>query len=252
VPVVCTRWRHNMKRPRATLVWLGANARKSSTNDEVHVGNAATQTHRRLRLTMQSDREVGVSRVFGRHDRAERWYRASCGNANDGAMTAVLPVKNWHELSRAIVVAEQAGFIGTAHLLRAIAAGRIALLPLLPHCGAAGFRAFALATRDRPAVVLIGDDDGLGRGPDAWTRAGRAVAWSRCVFLHAAGAELFHYECAIKAAQLLGRCLLVECDTGTLPAWRPLVRTAPHTPRTVIIRPHQGTHPLPVPGEAMH
>jgi hypothetical protein len=149
-------------------------------------------------------------------------------------------------LATAIVQAQQAGAIGTAHLMRALAAGRIAYSPLLPDSSATKFKEFARATAHRPAVVLIGDDDGFDRGPAGWTLAGRAIRWARSVLLHAAGAELAHYEGAIEAAQIMGRVLVIECSTATLSAWAPLVGAAPQRPSVLVIYPREGVHPRPI------
>jgi hypothetical protein len=144
----------------------------------------------------------------------------------------------------AIVQTQQAGAIGQAHLMRALAAGRIAYLPVLPDSSATKFKAFARAVAHRPAVTLIGDDDGFDRGPDGWTLAHRAVRWARSVLLHAAGAEFSHYEGAIEAAQIMGRVLVIECCTATLDAWAALVGAAAHRPSVLVIVPRGGVHPV--------
>jgi hypothetical protein len=150
------------------------------------------------------------------------------------------------DLADAIVVSDRLGAIGQAHLMRALAQGRIAYLPLLPDTSATKFKAFARATSHRPTVLLIGDDDGFDRGPDGWAMATRAVAWARSVLVHGAGAELHHYEAAILAAQLVRRALVIECSSTTLDAWTALVAGAAHRPRALIIRPRGGVHPVPV------
>jgi len=162
------------------------------------------------------------------------------------------PVDDMTGLAQSITLTEQAGAIGTAHLLRALAAGRIALLPLSPDESATKFKAWTRLTKHRPAVALIGDDDGFKRGPCGWAQARRAVAWSRKVLLHGAGAELFHYEAAIMAAELTHRTLIIECCTATVYGWIELVRAAPHRPSTLIITPGDGSHPLPVRRKALH
>jgi hypothetical protein len=165
---------------------------------------------------------------------------------------APFAVNNREDLTRAITVMEQAGALGTAHLLRALRDGRVAVLPLAPDEGAGKFKAWARITAGRPAVALIGDDDGLDRGPAGWRQAARAMAWARGVMLHAAGAETRHYEAAIVAARLTGRVLIVECGTATLPAWIALAKAAPSRPGTLIIRPREGAHPAPIEGRSMH
>jgi hypothetical protein len=167
-------------------------------------------------------------------------------------MSGSIHINTPAELAQAIVLAEAQGAHGFAHLARALAAGRIAFQPLMTDVSASRVKAFARLTRHRPAVILIGDDDGLDRGPSGWRLAERALAWARAVLLHGAGAEIIHYEGAIMAAQLTGRCLIVECSSATLPAWETLAKAAPHRPRTLIIRPRGGVHPIPMARGAMH
>jgi hypothetical protein len=94
-------------------------------------------------------------------------------------------VKTPVDLARAIAVSAAAGMIGTTHLLKALQQGRIALLPAPANTSATKFKDWARMTTGRPAVALIGDDDGLDRGPAPWPVAARAVAWSRSILIHA-------------------------------------------------------------------
>ena len=156
------------------------------------------------------------------------------------------------DIARVIDEMDRAGGIGIAHLFHAMLSGRIAVLPLMPNGPAAKFKAWVRLTKHRPAVALIGDDDGLDRGPDGWPQARRAVGWARAVMLHAAGAELYHYEVAIVAAELTQRMLIVECCSATLPAWVDIVQNAAHRPKCLIIQPPDGTHPIPDNRGTMH
>jgi hypothetical protein len=164
---------------------------------------------------------------------------------------APLRINNLDDLACAITLNEQFGAIGQAHLMRALQRGRISYLSLLPDTSATKFKSFARVTTDRPSVMLIGDDDGFDRGPDGWSLTPRAVAWARSIMVHGAGAEIVHYESAIVAAQLVGRCLVVECSSATLPAWIAVARAAAHRPPTLIIKPRDGVHPLPVDRSSM-
>jgi hypothetical protein len=157
-----------------------------------------------------------------------------------------LLIETLDDLAAAIVLNEQAGAIGAAHLMRALACGRIAYFSLLPDSSSSRFKAFARATSRRPAIVLIPDDDGFDRGPAGWRLAERALRWARAVMVHAAGAEIEHYEAAISAAKLIHCVLVVECSSATLGAWAALVRAAPHRPSTLVIVPRGGVHPVPV------
>jgi len=154
-----------------------------------------------------------------------------------------LLIETTADLAAAITINEQAGAIGQAHLMRALLAGRIAYLPLLPDSSASSFKAFARATSRKPAVVLAGDDDGFNRGPDGWRLAARALGWATAVLLHGAGGEIEHYEAAIMAAEVVRRVLVIECNTATLDAWTALVRAAPHHPSVLLIYPREGVHP---------
>jgi hypothetical protein len=156
-----------------------------------------------------------------------------------------LRVENFDDLAAAIVLNEQAGAIGQAHCMRALLLGRIAYYSLLPETSSSGFKAFARATSRKPAIALIGDDDGFDRGPPGWRLAERALRWANGVLLHGAGAELQHYEAAIQAAEMGRRVLVIECSSATLDAWAALVRAAPHRPSTLVIVPRGGAHPLP-------
>jgi hypothetical protein len=154
-------------------------------------------------------------------------------------------VQSWGDLPLAIVEASQAGALGLAHLLRALNEGRIALLPVLPECSARTFKRWAAITRDRPGVVLIPDDDYCDRGPAGWPLSERVARWAASAILHAAGAEIAHYESAVVAAQFVCRVAIIECSTTTLPLWRDLVERVRPMPATLIIQPRDGgPHPI--------
>ena len=111
---------------------------------------------------------------------------------------------------------------------------------------------FAARARAKPAIVLIGDDDYLDRGPNGWRVAQRAIRWAAAVLLHAAGATRGQYLGVIEAAERVGRVLVVECSTTTLPAWADLVAAAPHKPSVLVIKPTVGAHPVRPTSEAVH
>jgi hypothetical protein len=162
-----------------------------------------------------------------------------------------LRIENAADLAAAISINEQAGAIGQAYLMRALMAGRIAFFSLLPDSSSSSFKAFQRLTSRRPAVALVGDDDGFDRGPDGWRLAERALRWATAVLVHGAGAEIGHYEAAIVAAELVRRTLVIECSSATLDAWTALVRAAPHRPMVLVIVPRGGVHPLPMDKGAM-
>lgn len=107
-------------------------------------------------------------------------------------------------------------------LFRALLADEIALAILQP-----GER-LPLSVLDptrfrKPLVILLGGDGGLGRpyncGPEGWPQSRRFLRWARWTILHGTGGEAWHYEMAADAARHLGRALIAECATATLPAW---------------------------------
>jgi hypothetical protein len=155
------------------------------------------------------------------------------------------------DLPGAIVASEQAGAIGLAHLLRALNCGRIAFLPVLPECSSSKFKQFVRGTAHRPAIALLPDDDYMDRGPAGWPVAERVVRWAASILLHAAGAEIQHYEAAIQTAQIRNRVLLIEASTQTARAWADLIlRVGPRTP-VLAIWPREGAHPIVPRREAM-
>lgn len=148
-------------------------------------------------------------------------------------------------LAHMITVAEQAGATGFAHLLRAVQTSRVAaLLAISPGCSGGDWKRFTRTAAAAPAIAVIGDDDYCNRGPAAYPMAPRAIRWARFVMLHAAAAERTHYEAAIFAAQLTGRALIIECGTATADAWADEIRRVPHPPRTIVLLPHDGAHPV--------
>ncbi len=94
-----------------------------------------------------------------------------------------------------------------------------------------------------PTLCLIGDDptglDGLG-GPDAWRCACKLGAWAQAVIVHGAGGEASHYEMAVQATFLMRRVVLIETTSLHAPAWAARI----DCPRTLMILPNGGPHPL--------
>ncbi len=136
------------------------------------------------------------------------------------------PIRSRAELADAINAAVHAGAIGTALLFTALYRQEICHQQILPGGSVGTAKRFIKAVGDRPSVLLVGDDDGVDRGPDGFPAANKALDWARWILLHAAGAEREHYHLAIAAAHLHRRVLIIECSTATLPAWQPLVTRA--------------------------
>ena len=148
------------------------------------------------------------------------------------------------DLLEAIALNERAGARGMAHLFRALLSGRINLYPILSDCSASKFKQFARLAKG-PTIALIGDDDGLNRGPSSWCIAARAVRWATAVVVHGAGAEVVHYEAAIRASERGHRVLFIECGSATQAAWQSLAVAAQHRPAVLMIFPRDGVHPVP-------
>jgi hypothetical protein len=160
----------------------------------------------------------------------------------------MLPYKidRWDELPRAITVAETAGAIGLAELLRALRDDKIALLGLQPDTSHATFQHWSRATAHCPAILLIGDDDGLDRGPDGWPLAECALEWAARVMLHAAAARREDYRDAIIASQIHKRVILIESCDRTASAWLARIAAMVIPRPTLLIAPHGGSHPAPL------
>jgi hypothetical protein len=147
-------------------------------------------------------------------------------------------------LARAVQLAEAVGAIGSAVLMRALLAGEIAYFPVHAETSARQIRQFTRCAT-RPAVMMLGDDDGLDRGPAGWPVAPRVLRWAATVMIHAAGAEKVHYQGAVDVAKAVRRLAIIECSSASLDDWLGLAAAAPSRPRIIVIRPRGGVHPLP-------
>jgi hypothetical protein len=116
------------------------------------------------------------------------------------------------KINSAIVFAVQSGSIGVATLLRGVRAGRIGLHISVPE-NTSDFKAWAKEMARKPALCLVGDDDGRELGAGAWKGyAYRLARWSSRVVLHCAGAEVSHYEWR-------KTCLELQQHQGSLRVW---------------------------------
>lgn len=130
--------------------------------------------------------------------------------------------------------------VGFAELLLATAARRIALTAIIGRRTAWTPRALKTAL---PTVVTIGDDAGDSRDPDEWRCAISAIAWTRAAIVHGTGAEAWHYREAIRAAELKGRCLLIETDSAHVAAWLAALQPRQIPVLSIIPPPGTGAHP---------
>jgi hypothetical protein len=87
---------------------------------------------------------------------------------------------------------------------------------------------------------MVGDDDYQDGGPPSWPQAERVARWTASVILHAAEAEMAHYEVAVILAQIVRWAAIIECSTATLPLWLPLVERVHLTPAILIVEPRDG------------
>jgi hypothetical protein len=102
----------------------------------------------------------------------------------------------------------------------------------------------------KPTVAIGGDDpggpEGMG-GPDAFRCTRQLSRWARSVIVHAAGGEPEHYAMAVQAVLKVGRVALIETTSMHAKAWAKRM----NCPRTLLILPKDGPHPLPQKAEAV-
>jgi hypothetical protein len=147
-------------------------------------------------------------------------------------------------IDRAIRIADAAGSTGVAVLLHAVRNRRISLHISQPE-NVPKFKDWATQTTGRPAVALIGDDDGLLRGAAAWRGyAFRIARWASHILLHAAGAEPEHYHAAIAAAEDGARVLVIETCPASAPSWLRVLAAIPRR-QVLVIWPRDNIHPVP-------
>lgn len=162
-------------------------------------------------------------------------------NSKGGARPHVLDFTRNPNLGTAIAWAsEQPGGRGITELLRATAAGRIALTAIISP--KARWSPHDLKSK-LPTIVVIGDDAGDSRDPAAWRCSMSAIAWARSAIVHGCGGELWHYRHAIKAAEATGRCLFVETDSDHAGACASAIEPRGIPGLTIIPRPGQ-RHPI--------
>jgi hypothetical protein len=135
------------------------------------------------------------------------------------------------------------GYAPTCVLFQAVQARRIGLTIIYS-------RRFAWTPRMLPSagprVVLLADDLGDSRDPDEWRSAVSAIAWARAAVIHGTGGRVEHYAEAVRAAETLGRCLMIETNSARAPAWAAAIHPR-EIPGLLIIPPRGGVHPVAVP-----
>jgi hypothetical protein len=135
-------------------------------------------------------------------------------------------------------------------LFAAAAARRIALLTIT--APSAKWPAATLASLTRPTIILLGDDPDIGAGsaagPMGWKIAERLRRWTRGAIVHGAGGEPDHYREAVRGAEQLGRFVFVETSGDRAREWARFI----NCPRTLVILPTDGAHPVLPPMGARH
>lgn len=125
------------------------------------------------------------------------------------------------EILAAIGAAQRSG---GAHLVPVLRAVRTAGLHFIVAPRGMTVSMHRIKTMNRPALVLLGDDDDTPSGPAGWPQSERLLRWCRFCVLHAAGADAVHYARAAEAALLQQRALLIETTTAMEPAWAALIQ----------------------------
>ena len=144
------------------------------------------------------------------------------------------------QLDRLIVHASRLDLPGRVVLLRAVRAGEIALIETTRDGIVSGRR---LERLTRPAVVLLGDDDGDARGPTGWASARGLLCWARAGMVHGSGATAATYQSAVAMALVARRFLLVETDCAHVTEWSAALLQ--QRVRCVCVRPpDDGVHPI--------
>lgn len=140
---------------------------------------------------------------------------------------------------------QQAGQHHRVPLLMALYTGAISYAEAWRGAGGGYLRAFMARTSNRPAVLLVGDDDYRSTGPAGWPMADAMARWCRFAIVHATGAEVSHYQSALLLAEAHGTVLFVETDSAHEAAWVEAVQAAPGSRGLQIIRTRSGgVHPV--------
>ena len=150
------------------------------------------------------------------------------------------------ELDDAIARASQLGMAHQVPLLRALRLGIVSAAFVSRAASAIDLNRFG----NRPAVVVLQDDDFQASGPAGFPVARKALRWGRAFMLHAAGGEPQHYAALVEAALSLRRVVLIETSADRAEGWFTFAKqaTAPRPPRGLVIWPRGNVHPVVPPG----
>jgi hypothetical protein len=129
---------------------------------------------------------------------------------------------------------------GFYELLTATKAGRIGFTAILNRRAVWTPRSLRSSL---PTIVLISDDAGDSRDPDQWRCSMSVIAWARCAIIHGCGAEAWHYQAAISAAEDMSRVLFVETDSAHAAAWGAAIAPREIPVLSVLVAPGK-VHPI--------
>ena len=132
-------------------------------------------------------------------------------------------------------------------LYRAAADGRVRIINV---CAAdAAWPTAMIAKSTGPTAVVVGADQGAGDdpGPHKWRAAKGLRRWCAAAIVHGAGGETGHYRLAVDAAETFQRLALIECTADQVQPWTAFLGC----PRTLMIVPRDGVHPVMPPREAL-
>lgn len=143
------------------------------------------------------------------------------------------------DIDRLIAAASGLGLDHRVALLRSVRAGELQVIEP-SRDGIVPLR--MLDEPPRPTIVLLGDDDYCSTGPDGWPTWRRVLRWAAGALIHASGADVPSYQCAIGMALQCRRFLLIETSTARAETWSMplLARRVPH----VCLMPRDGVHPV--------
>ncbi len=144
-------------------------------------------------------------------------------------------------IAETIVRCEAAGEGFRTPLLRAAAAGRLAVATAI---GGAQVHSRILKQR-RPTVIVLADDHPDATGPDGWPQARKLLRWAHSAVFHAAGGRAADYEMISAATVTCGRMLLVEIEYRHMEAWMRLAARELPRLNLTCIEPEEGQHPIP-------
>ena len=134
--------------------------------------------------------------------------------------------------------------LGSEHhipLMQAAGVGRIVLTALVDRLQRPNL--YALNKEKRPALILVGDDEGRTTGPLGWIASTQLMQWARGALVHATGADQQSYMLAVTMAEQFGRMLLIETASNAAEAWAAKLQQAEVF--TILLLPTgDGVHPV--------